>query len=132
VNRHALLVVSFAALFGLRAPLCVFACVQEVPSAPVASSAPDSAAPPPCHGSADDAVPEAPATGHECDCASFQIVLTQAASSKFGVSLAAVVPVPRLAWLPLPAAPLALSPAWTKPQDLPPPNVLLLKSTLLV
>jgi hypothetical protein len=129
MSRRALIVFSLVALFGLRAPLCLLACLEIGASGAVVASAPAEPGPP-CHGNDPATSEEEPVDGHECGCDEFQLVLTKLDSSKSG-GLEAEAPTPlRVAFLvppfEIPTAPLRSR------QALPPPDILLLKSTLLL
>ena len=132
MKRRAVLVLSFAALFGLTGPLCVFACIEGSSGEPVAASPQHSGEAPPCHGSAPVSSPEAPAGDHECGCDDLRVVLTKAESSKATGSLAVVVQAPLQFSFPVRPAVPAPARHWKRQAGLPPPDVLLLKSTLLI
>jgi hypothetical protein len=119
--RHAWLPIVLAALFGLRAPLCIAACgAAAAPSAAAAEA--------PCHGEEPTSTPE-PAP-HECECGSVQLLVAPQdaewavpalASATIG---AGFLPPPSLAR----AAPRLDRPA----HALPPPDLLLHHATLLL
>ena len=132
MNRRALLIVSLAALFGLGAPLCLVACLEGGPAAPVAASAHDTEQSPPCHGGAPASPAEAPGSEHECDCASFPVLLTKGESTSFNGALHVAAPAPLLVAFRVPSSESSAPRLWERQRDLPPPDVLLLKSTLLV
>lgn len=133
MNRHAWIILSLAALFGLRAPLCVFACMDTGGSAPAETTAHDSGQSAPCHGSGSSS-PESPPSpvDHECDCDQTQLVLTKGDAKRAADALE--LPTPSLAVvLPLsPVDPSSSPRLWRRHEALPPPDVLLLKSTLLI
>lgn len=120
--RHAWLPIVLAALFGLRLPLCVAACVAAAPPGAVAVEAP-------CHGGDEPAPRPAPAE-HECECDGLQLwVAKQDAqlASLPGLSAA-------LATSLAPSAGLErVAPSGTRPAHaLPPPDLLLRNATLLL
>jgi len=124
--RNAWLTATVAAVFGLQMPLCAAAC-WDAPS-PSATHAADASAPP-CHGE-----PAAPGSLGE-----------PSSHDGCGCQLSRELPLPAAGG----SAPvLAIVPTWDPPHlgvdrrdrrapvssetDLPPPDVLLLKSTLLL
>jgi hypothetical protein len=131
MNLRALLIATLAAFFGLGTPLCAFFCLSENADEPaaVASHTEGSA---PCHGSAPEAPGEAPARDSECDCGSERMILTKSESAQvqIAVDIAASFPTPGSAFHPRPERSLARM--WLGTQHLPPPDLLLLKSTLLL
>jgi len=124
-HLRALLVATFAALFGLGAPLCAFACGASATVAASAAPAEESA---PCHGSA----PTSPAERESgCDCDGLRVIVTKSeARAATAAPLAISVPVAPPAYALHPQRSHAR--VWKKPQRLPPRDLLLLKSTLLL
>ena len=121
MTRHAWLTVSVIALFGLPGPLCVLACLEAMqPAAPAALISEM-----PCH----EQVPSEPSDlGHDCDCsnASAPALLALDAPTQ---TLGVVVRVPSqhpMARLKL------LEPFVLRVERIPPPDILLQKSTLIV
>jgi hypothetical protein len=128
VTRRVWLIATVTALFGLQAPLCALACIENsVDSAPIATQHDDR----PCHQeSSDSSEPGAPA--HEdCGCELAYEALppnqTDATSSALGLMFVA----PSALSQP-PAAYLHLSHWLPAATNLPPPDILLLKSTLIL
>jgi len=128
MKRHIWLVATTVALFGLQAPLCALACITGAQqSAPqVAENAEQ-----PCHGeSPDPGSEQSPASREDCSCELSTMTLVPAS----GVATSA----PALALLPLYAfaLPVHSRVRMTAPvsgsADLPPPDIMLLKSTLLI
>ena len=131
MNRRALLVISLAALFGLGLPLCAFACQNDGSAARIASSEHPSEEAAACHGGAPNSPEEAPGdTG--CDCDGFQALLSKAESSEIHRFVDAADVASAAASLLVPASEIACTRSWRGQQDLPPPDVLLLKSTLIL
>lgn len=132
MKRHAWLIVAFAALFGLRAPLCAWACLASDSPTPLASAEHHSESPSPCHGTTPATPEDVPASEHECDCDSFQTLLTKGDTSKafrsFEVSAPPVAVVSSL----IPQAVETSPGLWKRHRSLPPPNIFLLNSTLLI
>jgi hypothetical protein len=148
MSARVSLMALLAGLFGLQVPLCAMACTStaepvaqsglELPassdfrrdSAP--DSTPDSAHEMPCHGA-----PEAPASERsdshgDCDCETIDsFSVDQAAYSghrlSAGSELSPPPPAPRLVAA---VQPVALAP--DRDLRLPAPDILLLKSTLLI
>jgi len=131
MNLRALLIVAFAALFGLGTPLCAFFCLQGSAATPVAAvSHPEESAP--CHGSAPASPGEAPTRESDCDCGDARVILTksESAQAQHVVEIAAVHPILGSPLHPQPERSMAGE--WKGPQHLPPLDLLLLKSTLLL
>ena len=134
MKRHALLTIAFAALFGVRAPLCALACLDAAPDAPIALVAAPDAAQPPCHGE-----PPAPAgtpdpAEHACDCDRAQLVVSKGDAKQANANEPEASPTPTLA-MASPRLPSAGSPApgiLRQAVRRPPPDILLLNSTLLL
>ena len=124
------LIAAVAALFVLQAPLCVLACLPSSSAIPMADMASSDSSP--CHEEPAGSPAEPPSSGHDdCGCSgeTFEAVLASPDKSFTGAPVVAVAP----ATLSLAAhsrgnRPL-LQPGET---DLPPPDILLLKSTLLI
>lgn len=132
MSRHAWIVVSLAALFGLRAPLCVYTCTQIASQAERVAADPATSEPPPCHAAGTNPAPRPPSGGHECDCDRTQLVVTK---SGIEGSLGS----PELPGLAVAAPETCMRADRTAPrriatriESLPPSDILLLKSTLLI
>ncbi|MAE94294.1 MAG: hypothetical protein CL910_06505 [Deltaproteobacteria bacterium] len=129
---QAWLIVAFAALFGLRAPLCAHACLDAVPAVALATAEPHPSGPGSCHQSEQEA-PEAPQPGdHSCDCDGAQLAAAKSDAKKG--SATSLVPV-----APTAAASFSISGArrlppelWRRHASLPSPDILVLNSTLLL
>ncbi len=125
--RHTRLLATLAAFAVFQAPLCALACLDGSGSSAAEST--EAREVPPCHEAPE---PAEPAESHDDSCCSdaFAAALKQSEKSAAGVALATP---PREH--PLPPAPraverqVAVVPLET---DLPPPDILLLKSTLLI
>ncbi len=121
MRRHVWLVLGLAALFGLRAPLCEVACLV--------TAAPPAAEQPACHGSTPEA-PERPTSRHHaCACDEMRAFFTKAEGEKPAGALDVVRVT--LATTPV-GCPVPPTPHAPCQHDLPPPDPLLLHSTLLL
>lgn len=122
---------AFTALFVLQAPLCALACLPSQPSAAAIEEANHGASP--CHEQAPSSTPSEPSNSHDdCGCAdSYTAVLASAEQAPANLpSLTALAPN-------FLTQELHTSFGWAahaQPRDasLPPPDILLLKSTLLI
>jgi hypothetical protein len=132
MNRYAWIVLSLAALVGLRAPLCTFACT-EAASATVATAEDHTGDDAPCHGGPSGVPEDSPSTDRHCDCDQLPVVLTAGDTTKAGVVLnAASVPAVAVATIEVPSLAGDRSSLRSHHRRLPPPDLLLLKSTLLI
>ena len=121
MGRQAWLTVSALALFGLSGPLCALACLADTQVlAPAAQSSEM-----PCH---EQGPPEPGDSERDCDCvsASAPALLAFEAPVRMGCL---VVPLPSLRAAARTHAP---EPSVPRAERIPPPDILLLKSTLLV
>jgi len=126
-HLRAVLIATFAALFGLGTPLCAFACGAGATVA--ASAAP--AEEPPCHGSAPTSPAEPAERESGCDCDGLRVIVTKSeARAATAAPLAISVPMAPPAYELHPQRSHAR--IWKKPPRLPPRDLLLLKSTLLL
>ena len=131
MKNRAWLILSLAAFFGLSTPLCTYACLTQASETHSTASTHGS------HGShpGDDERSKAPHDhlpfGEQCDCDELaQALLTKAETPKPALSFASIVSI-----LPSRIAPpriVKLSFAKHEQPSLPPPDILLLKSTLLI
>jgi hypothetical protein len=129
MTRRVLLIATTAILFGLQAPLCALACIDSSADASPASVA--DASEHPCHEESSDS-PQPGAPSHEdCGCElAYEAVLPGAQDTGSTTPTWALAPPSmhsRVADIPR-YVPLLV----TKLTDLPPPDFLLLKSTLLI
>lgn len=116
---------TLAAFFGLHAPLCAVACVAMADAAPTAAHRSE----PSCHEEPASAPTEAPAeaSGSCCDFADQATAPTADGSlAASAVGLVARTPIWQASIAGGPFARVAAE------NDLPPPDILLLKSTLIV
>lgn len=135
MNRRTALIFCFAALFGLRAPICAWACIESAPPTPVAMAAHHTPSAEPCHGGAPTTPEEAPSSDPGCGCDTFQLLLAKSLLTKSDpVSQGLEIPTP-----PLATAPSVLAHAFAmsarqgqQQRSLPAPNILLLNATLLI
>lgn len=131
MKRHKWLIAAFTALFVLQAPLCVLACLPSADAATAVDAAHQSNSP--CHESTPASSPAEPSSSHDdCGCEdSYTAVLASADLATPNLVPTAVIP-------PLNSADqLRVNLVWlarSNPNetDLPPPDVLLLKSTLII
>lgn len=130
MKRHALITIAFAALFWARAPLCAYACMETGFAGEVAVAEVPSSEHTPCHGTA-PAQPESPESGdRNCDCDQIQRVVSKDDVKKAYDPEVSLAPPLAVALLILPDAGRVPPGFWR--QHLPPPDVLLLNSTLLL
>ena len=129
MKRHAWLVLSVAALFLVKAPLCTVACAEASSEPRVAQHAQNAHEAMPCHG-ASPAVPDEPSRAdHECDCD-----LVRVAKPNNAPPTAASWAAPALVEFHF-AQPSHQAVSWffaSRQHSIPPPDVLLLKSSLLI
>ena len=137
VKRRNWLIATLAALFVLQAPLCVLACLTN--AAQDESTAETlHASPPPCHEQAPHTqtptpAPNKPADTHnDCGCEdSFTAVLASADKTFENVQTSQVIATKALED-PFCAVLRSTIDVRLSEADLPPPDILLLKSTLLI
>ena len=119
--RHTWLTVSAIALFWLPGPFCVLACLEDAQSAAPAALADEM----PCH----EQGPSEPSDlGHDCDCSTASVpalLAFDAPAQMAGVVLR--VPAHRAI-----ARTDLLEPFVPRVERIPPPDILLQKSTLVV
>jgi hypothetical protein len=126
MQRRIWLMATVAALFGLQAPLCAIACLTSAG----AESTAVHLAEPPCHEQVAQSSPPAAPPPHDDGCCEFAAEMVLPASAATS-SVAALAVVPPLASQQLHAS-VRRAPAIPTVGDLPPPDILLLKSTLLI
>ena len=123
--RHIWRVASVAALVGLQAPLCALACLEGQPAEPTLAQHSQA----PCHEQ--DRVPDdTPSSDDGCGCEIAREAFLPASEASWSV-LTLVFAVPHGVLVP-PDAEARWKPAVPEASDLPPPDILLLKSTLLI
>lgn len=127
VRQRTWLIATVVALFGLLAPPCVFACLERLED----ESSATQLAEPPCHEQDPDSIPsEAPRSSADCACEFDSEVLLH--NSKLSSSAGALVVIsPRALCQPLDAS-THWAFATLEGTGLPSPDILLLKSTLLI
>ena len=132
MKRHQLLIAILAALFAFQAPLCAFACLPDAPSETPMESGSEAGMP--CHDSAPSSDSDAP-TDHsaECGCGeSLQALVPSADQIASQLSADDHEPEePAPVTLVLVASAKRNAPLPPSETDLPPPDILLLKTTLL-
>lgn len=123
LRRQIWFIASVGALIGLQAPLCALACLATQP-APVSQDAP------PCHEPSPDSAPaEAPSSHADCGCE----FASQALVSRAGEATFPPVQITARPRVWREARPeLRGEPQVARTTDLPAPDILLLKSTLLI
>jgi hypothetical protein len=126
MKRRIWLIATVAALFGLQVPLCALACLTSPSSESVAA---DNSGLPPCHKHSPDSTPaEAPNSDTNCCNFAFDAIVVDAGSI---LNIAFHAEFSRTqAWQLAPSTSLAY--AVSTSADLPPPDILLLKSTLII
>jgi hypothetical protein len=126
LRRKLWCIASVAALFGLQAPLCAIACEPSAQSSQVAEAPAD----PPCHEPAPSSAPSpAPSSAEDCCEVSYDAPLLpspEGTPSPPALCFSTQI----VAWQP--SAPLRSVRATSSDADLPPPDRLLLKATLLI
>jgi hypothetical protein len=142
VKRRNWLIAILAALFVLQAPLCVLACLTNATQDESTAEALH-ASPPPCHEQAPHtqaphtqaptSAPDKPADTHnDCGCEdSFTAVLASADKTFTNVQTSQVIATKALED-PVGAVLRSTIDVRLSEADLPPPDILLLKSTLLI
>ena len=142
VKRRNWLIATLAALFVLQAPLCVLACLTNATQDESTAEALH-ASPPPCHEQAPHtqaphtqaptSAPDKPADTHnDCGCEdSFTAVLASADKTFTNVQTSQVIATKALED-PVGAVLRSTIDVRLSEADLPPPDILLLKSTLLI
>lgn len=128
-RRRTRMMAMLAALLVLQIPLCAFACASESPSMTTSAAASHDA---PCHGAPSESEPTTPASDDEqCGCgeAAHQALLASSEKGVMGSGSAIVPSWPILLGASLRRATLQLEPPAT---DLPPPDILLRTSILLL
>ena len=126
MKRRIWLIATVAALFGLQVPICALACLT---SPTVESVAADNSELPPCHRHSPDSSPaDAPDSDTGCCDFAFDAIVFDAGSV---LNSAFHGESPRtLAWRLTPS--IGLTHAISTSADLPPPDILLLTSTLII
>lgn len=125
MKRHIWLIATVTALFVLQAPLCAFACTE---SAEAQMSTPTDR---PCHGENSDSSPAGESNTHEdCACAfAPETLVSQPIDSNTTMVGIFVYPALRLEMMD---GGNGQEPLAARNGDLPPPDILLLKSTLII
>lgn len=126
MKRHIWLIAIVAALFVLQAPLCALACNESAETdSPTTSE-------PPCHENPSDSSPIGESNAHEdCACAfAPETVVSQPID--FAQTMPVVIFVSRAVRLELIDSSRGQDPMDARDADLPPPDILLLKSTLII
>lgn len=126
MKRNNWLIAIFTALFVLQAPICAMACLDQVAPSPDATAASD-------HGGCHDEVPDpsssdVPSSHDECGCASAETVVVSQSNDVAASLLQFVVSIAIRFDIVESHAPRSHS--ILAAADLPPPDILLRKSTL--
>ncbi len=132
MKRHALITIAFAALFGFRAPLCVFACLESGQAAEVAVAEVPAGEQAPCHGTTPEPSKVPESGDHDCTCDRTQLVVSKSDVEKgYGPNVSLAPPL-LIASFVVPDVDRNPSGTWSRHEHLPPPDILLLNSTLLL
>lgn len=134
MKRRNWLIAAVAAVFVLQAPLCVFACIPtDAPNADTAMADGDHM--PACHeqAPASSESPSQPANSHDdCGCETSYSAVLASPDQTFSTAQNVVAFSPRALDTSLIRLITRVSTAWQSETDLPPPDILLLKSTLII
>jgi len=131
VKRRNWLIAAFTALFVLQAPLCVLACLPLVESATAVAGAEHGESP--CHETAPSSDPSEPANSHDdCGCEDSYTAIVASADQNSGKLSATPLLPPKALAVDLHASASWVPRAHPKETDLPPPDILLLNTTLLI
>jgi hypothetical protein len=132
MNRYAWIALCLAAFSGLFAPLCSFACSEAGSTAIIAVDQGHAEDPAPCHGG--NTTPAEPSPTHErdCSCNTIQLLLTSSDTQRGPLSLITAAPFVAVLSVPSQRAFAELSWLTNRRNRLPQPDILLLKSTLLI
>ncbi len=132
MKRRNQLIATLAAFFVLQAPLCVFACLQN--AAPDESTTEAHHTSPPCHEEAPSPGSSSePGNAHEdCGCGDSYTAVLASADQTFSTVQSSPVLPPTALEVPLNAVLSRTTKVRLREADLPPPDILLLKSTLLI
>lgn len=127
MKRHIWLIATVAALFVLQAPFCAFACFES------ADTEPSTVAERSCHEERADSSPAGESNSHEdCGCDfDTQALVSQPIDSNTTTPVGIFVP-PALRLELTSSSSRGQKPLVAQNADLPPPDILLLKSTLLI
>ena len=126
MRRRIRLIVTVAALIGLQGPLCAFACL----TGPETEASAAQRAEAPCHPKSSDASPsEAPRSPEDCGCELANEALLP--GPEVSASVATLALLPRTLGWQLHSC-VHRVPTIPKDGDLPPPDVLLRKSILII
>ena len=127
LRRQLWLIVTVAALLGAEAPLCILACVEDNPTADIAAHQTEA----PCHGSASNSPPSgSPDAREDCACKFEYEALVASSSDPTAESSGA-----GMAFIPQSVLPDRIGSVLRGVAigyDLPRPDILLMKSTLII
>jgi hypothetical protein len=127
MRRRNWLIATMAALFVLQAPLCAIACLESSEGATAAGTQQDH----PCHEGNEESRPsDAPHQHDDCGCEFLSEVLLPGIDASLCPSNQAVLSPHVL--LVQQNARVSFVPSVPARTDLPPPDILLLKSTLII
>ncbi len=134
MKRRNWLIATVAAVFVLQAPLCVFACIPTAaPAAEMAMA--DGEHTPSCHeqAPASSESPSEPANSHDdCGCENSYSAVLASPDETFSTAQNVVALPPRSLDAPVVQPVTRVSTVWPSETGLPPPNILLLESTLII
>jgi len=126
MQRHLRLTAILTALYVLQSPVCVLACLQQAEAAGIETAGMAGHG---CHEEAPPSSSEAPSSHEDC-CESSEEAVTSQTGSLLALSFHAVVSETPGYGPIVSREPRALS--IIRAIDLPPPDILLLKSTLII
>jgi hypothetical protein len=133
MRRQGWLILTLAALFGLRAPLCMVACLETETVAPLAGTMQHPAEHASCHDAAPEPTEAPPASEHACDCDEIEQVVAKSDSRRaVGIQPMPAAPLPLLSQVFRVGAEVPAPLLAKRHQALPPADILLLKATLLL
>ncbi len=129
MNLRALLTFSVAVFFGTQLPLCVFACIEQA-GKPVAAH--HSSETPPCHADSSGPSESPRSSGYECRCDQLNLFPAKGDSAQ-SVSAVKTLSTPVVPLLTKRTGfPRRAALAGDHYRSLPPPDILLLNSTLIL
>ncbi len=129
--RRASLILSIAALVGVQGLLCIAACLdQKIPASSTAAEEHGEGAP--CHGSGPTAPERPDSNEHECNCDRLQLVLSNGDAYHAVGSLETFAAPRTIASIQVTDHPPPTIRVQDRHRSLPPPDILLLKSSLLI
>jgi hypothetical protein len=127
VKRRTWLIATVTALFVLQVPLCALACFELAGTGPTAISEP------PCHEGNPDSSPASESNSHDdCGCKLAPEALVSQISESNTTTASLGIFVAAKQFTELTNFDRGRTPRLEQDADLPPPDILLLKSTLII